>query len=83
MRWQGERALELVWFAFLFRVGLTQLFVGVALSESGANTGVGLGRQFLWLGVDSFWFVFGTSCWALALFRLRGGRGSILLSSRG
>jgi hypothetical protein len=57
VRWQGERVLELVWFAFLCRVVLTQLFVGVALSESGANTVVGLGRQFLWLGVELVQFL--------------------------
>ena len=51
-RWQGETIVELVWFAHLFRVGLTQFFVGVALSDSRGNVVVGLGRQILLLGVE-------------------------------
>ena len=43
-RWQGESFVELAWFAFVFRVGLMQFFVRVALSESGENILVGLGR---------------------------------------
>ena len=50
--------VELAWFAFFFRVGLTQFFVGVALSESGGNILVGLGRQILWLGVELAQFLF-------------------------
>jgi hypothetical protein len=45
-RRQGESIVELMWFAFLFRVGLTQFFVGVALSDSGGNVVVGLGQFF-------------------------------------
>ena len=50
-RWQGEIFVGLVWFAFLFRVGLMQFFVGVALSEPGGVILVGLGRQIICLDV--------------------------------
>ena len=60
-------------FTFLFRVGLAQLFVGVALSElDEGEILVGLGRQMLRFGVfglaQFFCLAFGVSCWALAFF---------------
>ena len=47
---------------------------------------VGLGRQMLWFGVglaQLLCLAFGVSYWDLAFFCLRGGRDSVLLSSRG
>ena len=53
-RRQRENLVDFVRHVFLFRVGLAQLFVGVALSESGdqGKCLVGLGRKMLWFDVE-------------------------------